>query len=279
MVSGLVAVLAASISPLLAAGAERPTVDSTFVAASRPEVARILEAAAADPGPANAWQAVRRLYGLRQERLSRLAEIHGLHSVNGVATQDALDVEIVRALRDVTGASVQADTVGPDAQDAALLADLLADAPSLGEKPLGFMVMGFCGLAIGATDSLRALGAVSDVSAARMGLRLVSHAATVHVNAYPDPMAALGQNEFVTGAYLTRLRCPNDGSAYSMSNVRTRLAGGNSLYRVYDLVCPLEGTSFQIEFYQVAASRLYQMSPRQKIESRGEKRPSSGPDP
>jgi hypothetical protein len=259
--------------------AVRPTADSTFVESVRPEVARIRGEGESSPGTLPAWRAVRRLYALRVERLTELAGIHPLYTVTGAATQDAVELEILTAMHGLSGAAVQADSVLPSQEEASLLAMVMRDAPPLGEKPTGFMVLGFTGLAIAATDSLVRAGSVTDLEAARLGLRLVSHATTLHVDAYSDPLLALGHDEFLTGAFLTRLQCPNDRSRYTTMGARTRLTG-TDLYRVYDLVCPVDSTSLEIEFYQRMASRLYKMAPRQKIKKGVEgPSPHSGPDP
>ena len=227
----------------------------------------------------DALEATGRLLTFRQESLWKLHSRVPLTTFDGIATQDAFDHEVVKALADIMTAAATADTTFP-VEHSALFNEVMGPFPDLGNAPAPFMILGLAEMAINAADSLWSDPRIPQAAVAKLATHLIQAGTTVYAGASADAFATAQSSSMREGSVVVRLRCPKDGGTYRINTLRNKVYAEGDIHTLYYLQCDICAEPALLEFPKELTSKLNKMADRQKLktEPRGT-RPTDGLDP
>lgn len=211
---------------------------------------------------------LRNVMAERQRVLKELFKNHPPTNLTGIETQDQYDAEVLQSVRRVLAMGGGKDST---AGQMAALPDLegaLASLPSLGKKPIPFIVLGYTELALAVGDSVVSRGS-SRGAVDRVLMASILAAAELSMEGedfFGDSAAKGPRQEFV----LARLRCPHDGNIYKVNAMKNQLHPTGDISMLYYLQCSECAEARVIEFPQELASRLNRMAVEQKQAQRPE---------
>ena len=249
--------------------AEVPQPDQPFLDAAIPPLNEVTEKSLAGPqNTEGAMAGLRKVLAERQRVLTELFKSHAPTNLTGIETQDQYDAEVLRSVRRVLAMGAGKDST---AAQMAALSDFeaaLAALPSIGKKPVPFIVLGYSELALAVGDSAIARGN-SRGAVDRVLLNSILAAADLSMGGeefFGDSAAKAPRQEFV----LARLRCPHDGNIYKVNAMKNQLHETGDISMLYYLQCSECAEARVIEFPQELASRLNRMAVEQKQAQRPE---------
>ena len=258
--------------------AEVPEPDQPFLDAAIPPLAEVTEKVLAGPQtPEGAMAGLRKVLAERQRVLTELHKSHAPTNLTGIETQDQYDAEVLQSVRRVLAMGAGKDSTASQMAAVPALQAALAALPSLGKKPIPFVVLGYSELALAAGDSVVAAGS-SPAAVDRALLYSILAAAELSMEGdefFGDSAAKGPRQEFV----LARLRCPHDGNIYKVNAMKNQLHESGNISMLYYLQCSDCAEPRVIEFPQDLASRLNRMAVEQKQAQRPERPRSPAVEP
>ncbi len=243
--------------------------DSTFLRSQ--EAAIEAMAAGGMPkaqSPEGAVEVIRGLLARRDAALRELGKTLPLTQLDGIETQDRYDGAVVDAVNRIAAAAVAADSTLPPEQEAILFQKRLGPMPELGDKPVAFMVLGAAGDAVAGADSARGDPGLSPGSADKLALRLILHGTTVYRRSHDDLIMAAKADGFRQTSVILRMRCPQDGGSYRVTDMKNKIEPDGSIATLYYIKCNICYAPDVVAFPQVLASRLNKAADRQKLKDK-----------
>ena len=249
--------------------AEVPEPDQPFLDAVIPPLREVTEKNLAGPQTAEAAMAgLRKVLAERERVLTELYKKHAPTDLIGIETQDQYDAEVLQSVRRVLAMGAGRDSTAAQMAELPALEAALAALPSLGKKPVPFVVLGYSELALAAADSVVA-GGSSRAGVDRVLVASILAAAELSMageDLFGGTAAKGPRQELV----LARLRCPHDGSIYKVNTMKNQLHDTGDISMLYYLQCSTCAEARVVEFPQELASRLNRMAQEQKQAQRPE---------
>ncbi len=272
------ALLVAASGPVSARFAQP---DSAFLHSEVAEVRRLVqEDSLTASTPRRAVETIRQVLRARVGALQRLAGRLPLTEFDGIETQDRYDEQVVLAIHRVARVGVEADSTLPPEADAIRFNTVLGTLPQMGDSPVGFMVLITAEAALAAADSLGRARDYSPRSADRLALRMIRYVTADFAAAREDFIRKAKVDGFRQSSVIMRMRCPKDGGAYRVVEMKNKLGDSGEVSTQYFLNCMTCSEPEVLHFRLDVASRLNQAAERQPLKKTPQaKSPNPGLEP